>query len=676
MTALTILYIILTGIIALGVSFFFYYKSKQKGILRFALTAFRFLVLFAVLLLIINPEFTETSYTTRKPVLAIAVDNSASITNLEQESEVRELLKRFRESEILNERFDLDVYQFGFESNTMDSLDFDQTQTDIAKSLRTLNNIYRFSNYVPLLITDGNSTVGEDYRYVAESLDAKTFAVAVGDTATYEDLAVKQVNSNRYAYLKNEFPVEIMVQYTGEKATDAKVELLANNQVLRSKQISLSESDPTEAIQFYLNASTVGVNTYKALVTSNIPEKNQENNSKDFAVEVIDQKSKVLLVYGTLHPDLGALKKAIESNELREVELSPVASVNQELTEYDLVILFEPEASFRALYAELDKFQKNVITVIGENANIPFINQAQNSFELNFSRETDEVQPLVNTGFSAFAIGEMQFDNLPPLLSPFGGFTVNAPFETIFYKKIGQVNTDVPLLSILEKNDRRQVILLGTGIWRWRSQVFLDTGSFENFDDFVNRLVQFAALKDQRERLKLNYESFYYGSENLVLNASYFDRNYNPDVGKSLSITLKNTDTGEQRQLPLIATADRYRVNLSSLVPGTYDFTVKVASENISKSGSFTIIPFDAEKQFLSANWHQLQTMASATGGQVITPENWQSLIDTLTLDKSYVPIQKSTLKSVPLISLEILLFIIAACLAAEWFLRKYNGLI
>ena len=58
-------------------------------------------------------------------------------------------------------------------------------------------------------------------------------------------------------------------------------------------------------------------------------EKNLVNNSREFAVEVIDERTKVLIAYSFLHPDLGALKKAIESNQQREVELMPVSEVTE-----------------------------------------------------------------------------------------------------------------------------------------------------------------------------------------------------------------------------------------------------------------------------------------------------------------------------------------------------------
>ena len=48
--------------------------------------------------------------------------------------------------------------------------------------------------------------------------------------------------------------------------------------------------------------------------------------SKNFAVEVIDQKTNVAIVSDIIHPDMGALKKAIESNEQRTASILDVNS--------------------------------------------------------------------------------------------------------------------------------------------------------------------------------------------------------------------------------------------------------------------------------------------------------------------------------------------------------------
>ena len=107
-----------------------------------------------------------------------------------------------------------------------------------------------------------------------------------------------------------------------------------------------------------------------------------------------------------------------------------------------------------------------------------------------------------------------------------------------------------------------------------------------------------------------------------------------------------------------------------------YSFTVKASSENISKSGSFQILEYNVEQQFLNANVTKLQQLATNSNGESFFIDNTENLITNLINDNRYIPIQKSSKNTIPLIDWKYLLAIIALSLGAEWFLRKYNGLI
>ena len=62
-------------------------------------------------------------------------------------------------------------------------------------------------------------------------------------------------------------------------------------------------------------------------------------------------------------------------------------------------------------------------------------------------------------------------------------------------------------------------------------------------------------------------------------------------------------------------------------------------------------------------------------GSRFIFLQEFEKLKNELLSDDSYIPVQKSRKKNVPLIDWEYLLGIIILALSAEWFLRKYYGL-
>ena len=75
-------------------------------------------------------------------------------------------------------------------------------------------------------------------------------------------------------------------------------------------------------------------------------------------------------------------------------------------------------------------------------------------------------------------------------------------------------------------------------------------------------------------------------------------------------------------------------------------------------------------------NLVKLNQLATQTKGQVIFPDNIDSLIKSLLENEEYKSVQKSIIKKMPLIDWIGLLVIILISLTAEWFLRKYNGML
>ena len=126
----------------------------------------------------------------------------------------------------------------------------------------------------------------------------------------------------------------------------------------------------------------------------------------------------------------------------------------------------------------------------------------------------------------------------------------------------------------------------------------------------------------------------------------------------------------------MVVGTNQYQVDLSSLPPSDYNFTVRVKDENISKSGSFTILEFNVEQQFMNANISKLNRLAASTIGKSYFIEDSENLINDLLTDNRYKTIQKSNKNTVPLIDFKMLLILLALSLSAEWFLRKFNGLI
>ncbi|WP_299248110.1 VWA domain-containing protein [uncultured Lacinutrix sp.] len=677
MSSETLIYIILAGIIALLLALFQYkYKAKGASKKNALFAFFRFLSIFGVLLLLINPKFEQVNVYNEKPNLVVAIDNSNSIKYFNQEENVTSVVKRIKEDKTLKDKFNIDVFSFGNTLNASDSLSFTEHQTNIDKAFKELGQVYKRTVSPTIIISDGNQTYGNDYEYAANKYNQPIYPIVVGDTTRYSDLKLKQLNVNKYAFLKNKFPVEAILVYNGDENVSTKFVVTSGKNTVYSKNLSFSENDNSKILNFTLPANSVGVKSYRASLIPVATEKNKVNNSKNFAVEVVDEKTKVAIVSSVLHPDLGMLKKSIETNEQREVVfLKPQETINQ-LNDLQLVVLFNPNNSFKSLFEALKLQNKNKFVIAGPKTDFNFLNSVSEYYQHDITSQTEDYQPVLNVNYSSFIVDDLDFESFPPLLANFGEPTFSVPFESILYKKVGSINTEEPLLATFEINERREAVLFGENLWKWRAQSFINTDGFNAFDNFTGKLIQYLASNKRKNRLNLDYQSFYQGSSNIIVSAQFFNKNYEFDANESLNITVTDKVSKTSKTIPFILKNNNYQVDLSTLPASDYAFTVKATSENISKSGNFKILEYNIEQQFLNANVSKLKTIASQSNGSSYFIDDYESLIKELTNDERYKPIQKSSKNIVPLIDWKYLLALIALTLAIEWFMRKYNGLI
>ncbi len=673
----TIVYIIIAGITALLLALFQYiYKSKLRSNLKYLLTALRAISIFGIVLLLINPKFESLTYFDEKPTLVIAVDNSESISYLKQDKSANEIIDALKVNAELNKRFNLQTYSFGKSVSGLDSLSYNARQSNISQALKQFGEVYDNQTAPIILITDGNQTYGSDYSYLAKDVKQPIYPVILGDSIIHSDLSIKQLNVNRYVFLKNRFPVEIITNYSGTESITTDLKIWSGNSVVYRKSIQFDASKTSQIVSTTLNANSVGVKTYRVELVPLANEKNKVNNSKDFGVEVIDQKTNIALVAERMHPDLGALKKSIESNEQRSVSILKPIEYLSKILDFQLVILYQPNRNFNKVLQEVKQQKLNTFIIAGTSTNWNLLNNSQDFFKQTRTNQTEDYQPFLNRNYNTFIIDNLDFNNYPPLKSEFGGLEFSVPSDVLLYKTVNGIQTDLPMLSTFEIDNTKHALLSGEGIWRWRAQTYLDTESFVDFDNFINKLVQYLSSNKKRKRINVDYKSFYNGNVDVIITAQYFNKNYEFDAEASLRIIIKNKENTNTREIPLLLNNGNYTVDLSSIEAGQYDFTIKHNSETVSISGGFKILEYNVEQQFLNADIDKLKSLASNSRGEAYYSSESNRLIEGLLADNRYKTIQRSTKNIVPLIDWKYLLGLIALSLFLEWFIRKYNGLI
>ena len=675
MTTNTILLLLLSLLIAGGLSFFqYFYKAKTKSKVNLVLAFLRFVSIFGILLLLINPIISRKTLETIKTPLPIVVDNSSSIVDLKSKEIALELYKKLFQNKELQAKFDVQSYRFDNEFQQSEELDFKGIQTNLDEVAKSLKSIYKNTTFPTVLITDGNQTSGNDYVY---SFDAnnKVYPLIVGDTTTFLDLKVSQLNVNKYAFHKNKFPVEVFLNYSGNKTIKADFRISQGNSVLSKQTVSFSSSKKSVILNVLLPADKVGLQVFKATISSNEKEKNTYNNAKNFAVEIIDQKTNIAIVSAINHPDIGAMKRAIESNAQRKVIVVKPNSINL-LQDYNVLILYQPTNEFKSVFEKNKLAGINTFIVTGNSTDFNFLNQQQNNLVFKMSGQKEDYLAEFNSQFNLFAIENLGFENFPPLQNAFGSVTTKGSVTTLLSSKIRNIDTNAPLLAFAENQGKRSAFLLGENLWKWRLQSHVDNQSFEKFDVFVDKIIQFLASNDSKKSLVVNHESFYNSGDAIEISAQYFNKNYEFDEKARLTISVTNAKTKQTKNYDLLKGNNSFKVNLDGLSAGGYDFSVKELNSRTSYSSHFEILDFDIEKQFVNPDVEKLNQLASQTQGKAYYPNQVDTLIKSLLENENYKAIQKEIVTKTPLIDWVWLLVFIAIALASEWFVRKYNGML
>ena len=668
-----IIWILLGLILSIFLGYYlYYYKVKQPTKINLLLAIIRSFVFFLIGLLLINPSIPEEVLFSQKTKLSVLIDNSSSIKYFKKDSLINHILEGLKNDKKLNKKFNIDYYSFGNKFQLSDTFNFNDNQTDISIPLKKITRIQKNRNSPIVLISDGNQTIGNDYLYT--KIKEPVFPIVIGDTSKYKDVKISQINVNRYSFINNKFPVETILQYDGVQPVRLRYSIENNGKIIYTKIIKFTEKNNSRILKTFIKASQEGLNVYKSKIQYLENEKNKANNYKNFSVEVNNKQSKILIVSSFYHPDLGALKKAIERDKQRKVNIEIIKSKKHQINDYQLIILYQPDEKFNLLLKQLNSNKLSFMLITGSKTDWSFINNESLGITKKNINQLENYSASFNNSFFTFSQKNIGFENFPPLLDYFGELNIMIPHQTLLFQNINGYSSQRPLLVAANENNQKKIFLFGEGIWKWRSSSFQKKNSFINFDKFIGSIVQYASNKKIRDRLDIDIKPSYNINSKILISAFYIDENFQFDNRATLLFTVLNKNTKEKKILPFSLSDSSYQLYLNSLDSGKYEYTVSVNEQDISKKGNFVVNDFLVEEQFTSANSNKLGLLAKKTKGELYFEDNYNLLMDKLVNDDQFQIEQKSKQISSNLINKTWMMLVIVTLLSLEWIIRKYIG--
>lgn len=677
------LFVVLSIILAAGISYFLYFRNIESvsltTIQKVFLALLRGLSLFLIFLFLLSPLIERTKKIKQLPILAVAFDNSQSVQSYGTSyNEFAKTLKnRFTDD------YQLEFWSFGAKVENTESFTGTDRRSDYGQMLKTLKNNYLNKNIGALILFgDGIYNQGQDPDNFAAGLKFPVYSIGVGDTTRKTDASIRNVKTNKIAFLKNKFPVEIEMKFSKLKNKIAYIDIENNHKSVYSTTVSITSDDDFKLEFANLEASQVGLQHYKIKIRSFDGEANLKNNEYEFVIQIMENKQKILMLSDSPHPDLGAIRTSIKELQNYEVKMVTGNTIPDSLSSYSLIVLNQLPSVKNVASKLLTKIKESripVLFLVGPNSMLAQLNSLDLGLKIAASQNTEEVQSAFDSNFSLFVLSDATkeiIESSPPLLSPFGNTELAPTIQNLAFQNIRNIKTNKTMMAFGADNGRKVGFIVGEGLWRWRLYDFQVNGNHEAFDELVQKTIQYLALKENEDNFNVYHPALYQETDNIELTAELYNDSYQLVNSPDVSIRIKNDSLKEFTYL-FDRTDDYYQLNAGNLEPGDYTFEAdtKLGSQSFTEKGNFSIVKNEVEIQNNQADFGILFQLSQQTGGQFYPFENYGTLLDAIKANKQITVQQHKQTLQTEWINLKGLFFLLILLLGAEWFYRKYWGI-
>ncbi len=687
------------GCLALGIvaATLLYYKDRsfadastgqQRAVPLLALL--RGLTVAGIAFLLLSPLVKRQQLETIKPYIVVLQDNSESLkTGLSRNDTAKFAADMNALATALGENYQVATYNFGDKTDKGFNFAYNKKTTNISASLDELYNTYANQNVGALIIaTDGIYNQGSNPLYTGEQAGIPIYSIALGDTTPKRDLLVERVLYNRIAYLGDKFTIRPELSAKNCKGETTALSVSkgkgSSGTKLFTKSINIGTNEFTQGEDIIINADAVGLQTYTIQASSLKDELSDKNNAQTIYVEVIDSRQKVLLLANSPHPDIAAIKQAIEVNRNYQITTAIAKEYNGSLRDFDVVVLHGIPATGSAYDNILTQLKTNNTPtwfILSAQSDVNAFNKAQDLLQIaGTSTTTNDSKPvLTNQNFNIFTLeGNIAkgLQDFPPLVTPFGKYQTKANAQVLMKQKIGTVATDYALWVFSAPGANKQAVTAGEGLWRWRLYDFRPDQSYETFNELVSKTIQYLSVKNDKRKFKVNLpKTLFNENEQITMDAELYNDSYELINQPEVNINIYN-ESGKSFPFVFNRNGNAYTLNAGFFPTGSYTFQASTVfnGQEFKANGTFTVAAIQLESMQSTANHQLLHALSQKTGGEVVGIDSISALVNRLKNKESIKPIQYSTYKTEPFINFKWLFALLIGLLSIEWFVRKFIG--
>ncbi|MBK9271734.1 MAG: hypothetical protein IPM48_09040 [Saprospiraceae bacterium] len=685
-------YIAFAFILAIAAAGILYYRSRQLSDKslghKLLLSSLRGLSIFLLLLLLLNPIIRYYKKEIKKPELILALDESASMKSkdsswisgyqIAEEDMIRQLA----------EKYDIKTYSFGQRVFSDARFDFREPASDIEGLLDKISEEADFQQLKGMiLVSDGIYYQGRNPLYHPLTKSIPVHTIFVGDSTQDKDLRIQRVFHNDIIFSGDRFAVETDLQAwlcNGEK-TNFRISKFENGNWNSQHEESVEIDKPG----FFVSKTVVlptdkpGLFRYRIHCSTLNGEKNIQNNVRDFYIEVLDARKKVLILANAPHPDISALRSALDelknyALEIKYIYEQPVISEQTQLVIFHN--LPNTNADISPILGKMDAWKIPRVYIMGNQTDLNMLSKHQDILQISgHNASSNESQAIVNDLFNLFNLSEeskQMIQRFPPLISPFGQYQLNQSAAVLLYQKIGKVETQFPLWSFSDRNGIKTLLICAEGLWKWKLNNFIFENNFNAFYELISKSMQYTATKEDRRKFRaMLSKKVFSESDPLIFNAELYNDAYELINQPDVQLKIKSSDQKEY-DFTFSKKDKYYELHAGSLPEGDYSFFASTEwnGQRLNSEGRFSIQAGNPELDNLVARPDLLRNLAILSGGKSSVPSTMDQLQQYLQSDEMAKPVIYSSLEVKPFIDWKWLFVLIFVCLAAEWFLRRYWG--
>ncbi|KQC07229.1 MAG: hypothetical protein APR54_06210 [Candidatus Cloacimonas sp. SDB] len=661
------------SIIVIVLTIFFYRNTvpqidKSK---RTLLVFLRSSSLIIILILLLNPILYLVRSELNKPEIIILNDVSDSMFLISADSTKIDRLISFKRS--LLEKYssgDYKILNYDFAAG----LKGNSSNTFLIKTLEDLLKTHKTQNIDEIfLFSDG--WLHDESMNALKNLEIPISTFYPDYVSTEFDLEIKTLKFNR-TFFQDELNTIIVDLAAENYSGKAKLNFFVENQLISSKNIDFSESN-FQQVFFEHSFNNTGLYPIEfSLIPEIENEINTANNFYPSAINVLKEKSKILIISDKLTWDVKFQQEALKRNQRWKTEFllkqnilkskNKNVDLEDQIQNTDVVILINNSALH--LTAEEGVLIQN------------HLNRGGGLFlQGRILQELENIIPATDAGINRIFSGNLLFtkesskyesfnfpeSNISKDIPPVRYFYVNSKLQSEILAEINNENRSAAIL-FSEFNQGKILYFTFLDLWKWQMR---ENDSY--YQNFISDLCDWLGQSQTNRFISFTNKNSYFTGETIRIDLQAFDEKLNviTNLNAKLTLTNKNNELIEEQYMN--SGEDGYFLDLTDLPADEYSYTIIDEERSQQTSGKFIVTEDNPENRDKDFNTPLLAFISEISGGHMYSQDKLESLsVPQAEINRTEFKIELPVYKKWYLIAF----FLISFCL--EIFLRKRWGLL